>query len=60
MLQEQHLLKADAAAVSTAFLSFFKVIPWPEIAAFLAAVYTFVRLVGMAVRWFRNREIDDA
>lgn len=55
MLQEQHLNKADAGAVATAFLAFFKVIPWPEIAAFLAAVYTFIRLVAMGIKWLRGR-----
>lgn len=48
-LQEQHMQKADVGAVSLAALSFFKAIPWPEIAAFLAAVYTFCRLVGWLI-----------
>lgn len=41
--------KADVGAVSIAALSFFKAIPWPEIAAFLAAVYTLCRLVGWLI-----------
>lgn len=34
----------DPVAIAAAFLSFFKLIPWPEVAAFLAAVYTFLRI----------------
>ena len=48
-LPEQQMQKVDVLAVSTAALSFFKIIPWPEIAAFLAAVYTFCRIVGWIV-----------
>jgi hypothetical protein len=51
----QHFNKLDGVAVGTAFLSFFKIIPWPEIAAFLAAVYTLCRLIGMVVRWWRGK-----
>jgi hypothetical protein len=58
-IPEQHLNKADGAAVGTAVLAFFKVIPWPEIAAFLAAVYTFLRLVDYAVsrvmKWWGHK-----
>ena len=56
-ISEQHMQKADVAAVSTAALSFFKAIPWPEIAAFLAAVYTLCRLLGWLITtvkgWFK-------
>jgi hypothetical protein len=55
MIPDQHLNKLDVWAVGTAFLSFFKLIPWPEIAAFLAALYTFFRLLGMAVKWLRGK-----
>jgi len=54
MYQEHNLDRLDAAAVVTAFLSFFKLIPWPEIAAFLAALYTFLRLIGMAMTWLKT------
>jgi hypothetical protein len=37
--------KGDVAAVSSAVAAFFKLIPWPEIAAFLACVYTALRIV---------------
>jgi hypothetical protein len=55
----EHFTKADAGAVGTAALAFFKVIPWPEIAAFLAAVYTFLRLLTWGFKslrtWWRER-----
>ena len=35
---------ADVTALGAGILSFFKAIPWPEIAAFLSAVYLLVRL----------------
>ncbi len=54
-LPEQHLAKADAGAIATAFLAFFNLIPWPQIAAFLACVYTLVRLIGMAIKLWRER-----
>jgi len=54
-MNEQTLHKADWTAVGTAFLAFFKIIPWPEIAAFLAALYTFLRLMGMALKWWRSK-----
>lgn len=34
----------DYVAIPTAVLSFFKVVPWPEIAAFLSAVYLLIRI----------------
>lgn len=34
----------DITAIGTAFLSFFKMVPWPEISAFLAAVYMVMRI----------------
>lgn len=48
-LPEQVKIVGDQAAIVTAALSFFKMIPWPEIAAFLAAVYTLMRIVEFFV-----------
>lgn len=48
---EQLTKVGDVTAVVTAFLSFFKAIPWPEIAAFFAAVYTAIRIVDFL--WMR-------
>lgn len=43
--------KGDVAAVGTSALAYFKAIPWPELAAALAAVYTLLRIV----EWFWDR-----
>ena len=48
--------KIDYCAVGTAALAWFKLIPWHEIAAFLAAVYTGVRLVEFCVAWWKGRK----
>lgn len=37
--------KGDVAAIGGAAAAFFNVIPWPGIAAFLACVYTALRIV---------------
>lgn len=47
--------KGDVAAVGTAFLSYFKTIPWPELAAFLACVYTALRIVETVWAWMKKR-----
>ena len=52
---QEHLNRADAGAVATAFLAFFNLIPWPQIAAFLACVYTLARLISMLVKWWKER-----
>lgn len=44
--------QADVTAVGVSVASFFKLIPWPEIAAFLACVYTVLRIAEWAWdRW---------
>lgn len=48
--------KWDVCAVGTATAAFFKAIPWPEIAAFLAAVYTAVRLLEFLIAWWKGRK----
>ena len=48
--------KFDVAAVGGAAASFFKLIPWPEIAAFLAAVYTGLRIIEWVVGLFRRKK----
>lgn len=37
-------------------LDFFTQLPWPGVAAFLAALYTFLRIIQMIVRWRRGRK----
>lgn len=56
---QQHILKVDIPAVWSLVLlddwfSKFFSLPWPGVAAFLAAVYTFFRLVGMLRKWWRT------
>lgn len=34
----------DITAVGVAFMSFFKLVPWPEIAAFLSVIYLLLRI----------------
>jgi hypothetical protein len=48
-------LKCDVAAISTAGLAFFKVIPWPELAACAAFVYTLLRIAEFVVRWAKGK-----
>lgn len=47
--------KTDVAAVSTAFAAWFKAIPWPELAACAALIYTSLRIAEMVYGWFRKR-----
>ena len=47
--------RVDVAAVGTAGLAWFKAIPWPEIAACLAALYTLVRLIEFLIAWWKGR-----
>lgn len=53
-MNDNHFTRTDGAAVGAALLAFFKLVPWPEIAAFLAALYTFLRLIGMVVDWAKS------
>lgn len=55
-LSDAAKLKADAVAVPSALLGYFTAIPWTEIAAFLAAVYTGLRIVEMVWGWVRRRK----
>ena len=57
---QQHIQKVDIPAVWSLVLlddwfSKFFSLPWPGIAAFLAAVYTLLRIIQMSVRWYRSR-----
>lgn len=54
-VNEAHLNKADGAAVGTAFLAYFKVIPWPELAACAAFIYTILRTVQFVVDWIKRK-----
>lgn len=47
--------KVDVAIGSGAILGYFKAIPWPEIAAFLACVYTLLRIVEAVWVWHKKK-----
>jgi hypothetical protein len=47
--------KTDAGAIGTAVLAFFKVIPWPELAAFAAFVYTVLRIAEFVASWIKGK-----
>lgn len=47
--------KGDVAAVSGAAFAYFKLIPWPELAAAAAFVYTALRILEVVVGWFRKK-----
>ena len=46
----------DWGVMTTAFLAFFKAVPWPEIAGFLAAIYTSLRIIEFLVAWYQGRK----
>lgn len=43
-IPQQLKTPADTAAVGGAIAAFFKMVPWPEIAAFLSAIYLVIRI----------------
>ena len=47
--------KVDVVVVPTGLLAYFKMIPWPEIAAFLAVVYTGLRIGELLWDRFKGR-----
>jgi len=49
--------RCDIAAVTTAGLSFFKAIPWPELAAAAAFFYTVLRIVEVVIGWFKKGRV---
>jgi hypothetical protein len=51
--------KLDFAAVGTAGFAFFKAIPWPELAACAAFLYTVLRIVEFLWAWFKGRKHGD-
>lgn len=54
-LNDSHLNKADGAAVGTAFAAYFKLIPWPELAACAAFFYTVIRTIQFVVDWIKRK-----
>ena len=57
MLQDHPVInKYDIPAVWLAVLvEFFGKFPWPGVAAFLAAVYTLLRIIGICIRWWKGK-----
>lgn len=47
--------KADVATASGALLGYFQAIPWPEVAAALAALYTALRIVELLWDRFKKK-----
>lgn len=47
--------KVDVVTASGSLLGVFKVIPWPELAAFLACVYTALRICELVADWWKKR-----
>lgn len=45
----------DVTAFGGAILGYFKAIPWPEVAACLAAVYTLIRIVETLYDRFKTK-----
>lgn len=48
--------KADFAAIGTTALAYFKAIPWPELAAAMACLYTALRILELLWGWVRGKE----
>jgi hypothetical protein len=48
--------KVDVAVGGSSILGYFKAIPWPEIAAFLACVYTVLRIVEVVRDWKKKKK----
>lgn len=48
--------KLDVATITGAGLGFFDAIPWPSIAAFVAFLYTSLRIAELLYEWFKNRD----
>lgn len=46
----------DVGVMGAIFLGFFAAIPWPEVAAFLAAVYTLIRICEWLYNVLKNKD----
>ena len=54
-LSEPAKATSDATVVTGALLGWLKVIPWPELAAFAAFVYTALRIVELVIGWLKRK-----
>lgn len=54
-LSDAFKAKVDVATIGTATAGYLQAIPWPEIAAALAAFYTLLRIIELVVSWVRRK-----
>ena len=54
-LSESVKAKVDVATVGGSLIGYFKAIPWPELAAALACLYTALRIVEMVWDRFKRK-----
>ena len=47
--------KGDVVAISTAALAYFNAIPWANLAAAAAFIYTLLRIIELVVGWLRPK-----
>jgi hypothetical protein len=50
--------KVDVGAMPLVVLGYFKAVPWPEIAAALACIYTLLRIVETLWGWYVGRKSE--
>lgn len=48
--------KVDVGVGSATFLGYFKAIPWPELAAAAALLYTVLRIIELVWGWMRKKD----
>lgn len=48
--------RVDFVAMPMTVIGYFKAIPWTEIAAALACLYTALRIAELVVRWWKRRK----
>jgi hypothetical protein len=54
-LSEGAKAKVDVVAMPSAMLGYFQMIPWAELAAALACLYTALRVIEMVIGWLRKK-----
>jgi hypothetical protein len=47
--------KVDVGVGSATFLGYFKAIPWPELAAAAALIYTLLRITELVWGWIKKK-----
>lgn len=55
-LSEAVKAKVDVATVGGSLIGYFKAIPWPELAAAAACLYTLLRIAELIAKWWRRRK----